>query len=469
VIVESELSSSEGEKEELKRAQRRSRDRKKRLEESRRAMMDSSSSEERIVQKKKKRKRAQSSDSSDYVKEKLKKREKKRKTSESSTDGEPMVVDNWTKLALLWPVEQRPPFLRHRATVNSHTMKELMAMEKLYRGQAWKMGKADRLFTKDSGLPMTKVKGGKDDRATRFHESSFFRLPIVEPEEYYEEVPVSREPVYRHIPLKHCGAENAVNELVVVRMHDRGTPVTLKMFHGKNYAKRPGTEAVTLDGGWEAPLKMRFIQEALNNHAVVSRSLWPMDQTPDVIQRVLIRNYWGGIGETDAMKATLITDFFGDLMTENASRATKRKEPADHRRAKELWTEVCEKHGVAVGGTSGVQTKAAGGSGGVGGGSGGGGNGGNAGKQKQQTKQWDGKGATGGGAGRFQPSMSGRTAAKVGSIFVCHRYNEPLGCGRPKQGQGCKGWNGQIFAHNCNATKANGEYCLEVHPKKDHN
>jgi hypothetical protein len=37
------------------------------------------------------------------------------------------------------------------------------------------------------------------------------------------------------------------------------------MFHGKNYAKRPGTEAVTLDGGWEAPLKMRFIQEALNN------------------------------------------------------------------------------------------------------------------------------------------------------------------------------------------------------------
>jgi hypothetical protein len=383
-----------------------------------------------------------------------------------------MVVDNWTKLALLWPVEQRPPFLRHRATVNSHTMEELMAMEKLYRGQAWKMGKADRMFTKDTGLPMTRVKEGKDDRASRFHESSFFRLPIVEPEEYYDEVPVSREPIYRHIPLKHCGAENAVNELVVVRMHDRGTPVTLKMFHGKNYAKRPGAEAVTLDGGWEAPMKMRFIQEALNNHAVVSRSLWPMDQTPDVIQRVLIRNYWGGIGESDAMKATLITDFFGDLMTENASRATKRKEPADHRRAKELWAEVCEKHGVAVGGTSGVQAKAAGGSGGGGGGgggNGGGGNGGNGGKQKQQTKQWDGKGSAGGGGGRFQPSMSGRTAAKVGSVFVCHRYNEPLGCGRPKQGQGCRGWNGQVFAHNCNATKANGEYCLEVHPKKDHN
>jgi hypothetical protein len=195
-MVESELSISEREKEEQKQAQRRSQARKKRLEESRRAMVDSSSSEERIVQKKKKTKRAQSSDSSDYIKEKQKKRERKRKRkkSESSTDGEPMVVDNWTKLALLWPVEQRPPFLRHRATVNSHTMKELMTMEKLYRGPAWKMGKADRLFTKDAGLPMTKVKGGKDDRTTRFHESSFFRLPIVQPEEYYEEVPVSREP-----------------------------------------------------------------------------------------------------------------------------------------------------------------------------------------------------------------------------------------------------------------------------------
>jgi hypothetical protein len=296
-------------------------------------------------------------------------------------------------------------------------------------------------------------------------------MPTVDPEDYWGQMPTSREPIYRHIPLKHCGAENAVNELVVVRMHDRGTPVSLKMFHGKNYVKRPNAEAMSLDGGWEAPLKMRFIQEALANHAVVSRSLWPLDYTPEVIQRVLIRNNWGGVGETDAVKAGLITDFFDDLMTENADRSTRGKEPADHRRGKELWADVCERHGVS--GTSGVPSRPAAAKGGDGNGGNGGGK-----QRQQQGRQWENRGGNGGGGagggrqwdGRFQQNgAQGRTAAKVGSIFVCHRFNEPQGCGRPKQGQGCRGWNGQVFAHNCNATKQNGEYCLEVHAKKDHN
>jgi hypothetical protein len=448
------------------RAALEEREEEKRKKKQRRSKVDSSTSEEEMKAKKKKKKVEITPDSEDSETGKARRKGKSRmrKTSGSSSEGEPMVLDNWTKLGALWAVEQRPPFLRHRATVNSHTMKELMKMEKMYRNQDRKMGKADRLFTKDPVLPVELIKEGKDNRRTKFHEASFLRLPIVEPEEYYEEVPTCREPIYRHIPLKHCGAENAVNELVVVRMHDRGTPVTLKMFHGKNYAKRPGAEAVSLDGGWEAPMKMRFIQEALENHSVVSRSLWPMDYTPNVIQRVLIRNNWGGVGETDAVKASLITDFFDDLMTENAALATQGKEPADFRRGKELWAEVCERHGVGQG-TSNVQGKGA---------AGGGGSSGNGRKLNNQQKQWDGKGpGNGSGAGRQwdkgpRQGTSGRTAAKVGSVFVCHRYNEPQGCGRPKQGQGCRGWNGQIFAHNCNVMKANGEYCLEVHPKKDH-
>jgi len=446
---------------------------KSRKEEKRKkkVVVESSSSEEIVLKKKKKKKAAPSSSSGSSEEEKIRQRDSKRRRMEMESSPEEEEIDNWTKLAPLWPVEQRPKLLQCRATVNSHSMKELMKMEKMYRNQEKKMGKADRLFAKDPALPVVKVKSGKDDRRKELHESTFFRMPTVDPEEYWGQMPTSREPIYRHIPLKHCGAENAVNELVVVRMHDRGTPVSLKMFHGKNYVKRPNAEAMSLDGGWEAPLKMRFIQEALANHAVVSRSLWPLDYTPEVIQRVLIRNNWGGVGETDAVKAGLITDFFDDLMTENADRSTRGKEPADHRRGKELWADVCERHGVS--GTSGVPSRPAAAKGGDGNGGNGGGK-----QRQQQGRQWENRGGNGGGApgggrqwdGRFQQNgVQGRTAAKVGSIFVCHRFNEPQGCGRPKQGQGCRGWNGQVFAHNCNATKPNGEYCLEVHPKKDHN
>jgi hypothetical protein len=38
-----------------------------------------------------------------------------------------------------------------------------------------------------------------------------------------------REPVYRHIPLRHYGIEGQVLESTIVRMHNRGMPVELDM------------------------------------------------------------------------------------------------------------------------------------------------------------------------------------------------------------------------------------------------
>jgi hypothetical protein len=224
---------------------------KSRKEEKRKkkVVVESSSSEEIVLKKKKKKKAAPSSSSGSSEEEKIRQRDSKRRRMEMESSPEEEEIDNWTKLAPLWPVEQRPKLLQCRATVNSHSMKELMKMEKMYRNQEKKMGKADRLFAKDPALPVVKVKSGKDDRRKELHESTFFRMPTVDPEDYWGQMPTSREPIYRHIPLKHCGAENAVNELVVVRMHDRGTPVSLKMFHGKNYVKRPNAEAMSLDGG----------------------------------------------------------------------------------------------------------------------------------------------------------------------------------------------------------------------------
>jgi hypothetical protein len=38
-----------------------------------------------------------------------------------------------------------------------------------------------------------------------------------------------------------------------------GVPVTLEMFQGKTYAKWLEKEAVSLDGDWEVPMKLRMI------------------------------------------------------------------------------------------------------------------------------------------------------------------------------------------------------------------
>ena len=120
---------------------------------------------------------------------------------------------------------------------------------------------------------------------------------------------------------------------------------------------------------------------------------------------------------------------------------------------------VMENHGGGTGQGGGKH-----GSGGGQGGSGqGGGNGGGGGGQGSRSS-----GGQGGGGGRFVPGGTRPAVARVGSVFVCHRFNEAVGCGRVAQGQGCKGANNQMFAHNCNARKKDGSFCLGLHPAFKH-
>jgi len=62
-----------------------------------------------------------------------------------------------------------------------------------------------------------------------FHLAIFDRLPAVEPRKYMRKWEIKREPVYRHIPLRHYGIEGQVLEIMIVRMHNRGTPVEMDM------------------------------------------------------------------------------------------------------------------------------------------------------------------------------------------------------------------------------------------------
>lgn len=55
--------------------------------------------------------------------------------------------------------------------------------------------------------------------------------------------------------------------------------------------------------------------------------------------------------------------------------------------------------------------------------------------------------------------------AKAGGLFVCHAYNESIGCKRDKTAKGCRNLGGLEFAHNCNFRKADGDFCLAAHEK----
>lgn len=186
--------------------------------------------------KKKKRKITPVSSSSEdeqppIVREKKKKKKKVKKISSDSSSSssedssgsssDSGDVDHWSMLQEVWAVDNRPAMFRRKKVVRKMAWRELMEFRKEYLEECKASGKGGAMFGADPSLPVTKFKAGKDNRGSRIHPASLLRLPVVEPEEFWKKIPLRREPVFRSVPLQHCGGNIAVNELAIVRMHDR--------------------------------------------------------------------------------------------------------------------------------------------------------------------------------------------------------------------------------------------------------
>jgi len=189
------------------------------------------------------------------------------------------------------------------------------------------------------------------------------------------------------------------------------------------------------------------------NLADVMADLWPEDDTPRILTRVLIHyNYGAGLRSSEADRCRFIMDFCDSLLRDNACRALVMDPPLSFRRAKERWSDMAERLGGA-GNNSGAAAPTNQGGGanrGRGGGRGGGG--------------------TGGGPNRAGTQTRGRVARYfVGGTGypICFDYNKAAGCTkRTAKGCGCDDGRGGVFAHACNfLDTSTGRWCLALHPR----
>ena len=114
---------------------------------------------------------------------------------------------------------------------------------------------------------------------------------MVEEDKFWDRVPLRRKETFRHLPLEHDGAEGVVNESVITRTHDRSLPLRLRMFAKGNFTKKvfaASTESKEPAADWEAPRAVLAVQAALCNLDDVYHKLWPLDNTPRRLWRVMI-------------------------------------------------------------------------------------------------------------------------------------------------------------------------------------
>jgi hypothetical protein len=190
------------------------------------------------------------------------------------------------------------------------------------------------------------------------------------------------------------------------------------------------------------------VTEALLNMADVFAELWPADDTPRILLRILVHyRFAAGIRDSEGEKCRLMAEFCDLVLRENASRAVMRDAPLSFRQAKERWSDVVERYGGGMGGRQrGDGGKAAGGQGGGGGGGGG-------------------SGLQGGKGGVLVRNRSARLLVGGRSFAVCFDYNRSA-CNRKASGCGCEDSKGVVFAHVCNFWLAGqGRHCLARHPR----
>jgi hypothetical protein len=187
------------------------------------------------------------------------------------------------------------------------------------------------------------------------------------------------------------------------------------------------------------------VMEALVNMADVMAELWPMDDTPRILMRIVIHyKFAGGVRDGEADRCRIMAEFCDNVLRENASRAISRDPPLSFRQAKERWSDVVEKYGPVQHGKVAKGDGRAGNSGGGGQAAGG-----------QQ-------GAKGGAMVRGRAArylLAGRSYA------VCFDFNRGT-CHRKPAGCGCEDAKGVVFAHVCNFwINAASRHCLAAHSR----
>lgn len=312
--------------------------------------------------------------------------------------------------------------------------------------------------SKDEEPATVKFKKGRDDGVSKLHPARFCRAPLAEPDVWWKNMPLKRRPIIRRIPLESLGGADQVSDKTVEAVHDRTRLLKLKHFFAGNLdvqskakcrttVNEDGSLREQVDWDWENPHSLNQAQEALVNYDAVHSNIWPLDRTPNIIWRVLVKYRWISAASSNDQKLKVICQFFENVSRCNATRAVNGQPPASYEKVEKILRQVLISLGVSpeipyhipkVGGASNNGPS----------------QGGNSNKK----------------AGPKDKKTERKKAQKDGK-GLCFGYNAMDGrkCENTAHADGCKAKDGKQFVHACSQyVPAKGDYCLAAHRRKDH-
>ena len=214
-----------------------------------------------------------------------------------------------------WPKETRPPHLEDDEVFNTlsveaaanhimqwMTTKAMMTNNELKEKRSRSMAGREK---PDEDIKRLKVEAGSDDAVSTLHKQRFkFRTPLAEPKDYWHLMPLKWPEVNKSLYLENIGMDNICSPKTIEMLHDRSSPLEIKMFLTMNISVgRTGVARKqnlrTLDDGstevvcaddWLSPTNINQIMEALDNMVAIWTVMWPGEWSMVALRRAVTKH-----------------------------------------------------------------------------------------------------------------------------------------------------------------------------------
>ena len=188
------------------------------------------------------------------------------------------------------------------------------------------------------------------------------------------------------------------------------------------------------------------MQEAIENYRSLLQLLWPMDQTGNIMGRLLLRYWFISAAQDPKVKIAVICAFFNSVQRMNSKRAANKTVVLSYEEQEKLLKETLAAHGLR----SEVPYDGA-------------------------SRNFDRpvSSSSNFAPASYQPPRQQKPQARgrqglVNGIRICYDYNNGK-CSRKSNAVGCENPKGDKFAHNCNVfLKDKNASCHGRHPRTDH-
>ena len=252
------------------------------------------------------------------------------------------------------------------------------------------------------------------------------------------------------MPFRFMGAENMVNPRTIAQMHDRSAVLEIKHFWTHNASNnkplkeiRSGTNEISHDICWDDPESILHIHDALSNYTVVLHSLWPLDPSAIILQRVLKKYWFASNAPTVKKRVEVIISFFNQVLESNARRAANEEVCLDFEGQERLLKDIMANKGICP----------------------------NIPVMDSFKKKEEGQSHNANKKSNNKPQDS-RPKKEFRGKRLCFAWNDVRDptkvCKTPAQGVGCV-FNGEEFAHVCGRwLPGQKRWCFEKHRQRDH-